>query len=348
MEAFWFAVVSVMLAVYVVLDGFDFGVGIVHRFVARTDNERRSVLAAIGPVWDGNEVWLLATGGVLFFSFPRAYSAAFSGFYMPLMFVLWLLILRGIAIEFRSHQESPLWRELWDTTFSLASALMAIVLGASLGNTLRGVPLDATGFFAMPLFTDFRTGPQPGVLDWYTLLVGLFTLSVLTGHGALYLAWKTAGPVEARSRQAAQTAWLAVLPLWVMSTLATAWIEPRIYSNLMARPWAWPLVLAAMSGLSGVFYFSRHGRQLPAFLSSSLFILGILAATMAGSYPRLLHSTIDPAFDVTATNAAAGAYGLGVGAVWWTIGILLATAYFMYLFRSLRGKVRVDEESHGY
>ena len=181
----WFAIVSAMLTVYVILDGFDFGAGILHRFVARTDEERRTVLAAIGPVWDGNEVWLMAAGGVLFMAFPRVYSAAFSGFYMALMIVLWLLILRGIAIESRSHQENPLWREFWDTTFSLSSALLALVLGAALGNVVRGVPLDATGSFAIPLFTDFQPGVHPGVFDWYTALVGAFTLCVLAGHGAL-------------------------------------------------------------------------------------------------------------------------------------------------------------------
>src|SRR5258707_12562189 len=171
MEAVWFAIVSGMLVVYTVLDGFDFGAGILHRLVARTDEERRTVLAAIGPVWDGNEVWLVAAAGVLFLAFPRVYSAAFSGFYLALMIVLWLLILRGIAIESRSQQENPLWREFWDTTFSLASALLAVVLGTSLGHIVRGVPLDATGVFAIPLFTDFQPGEQAGFFDWYTTLV---------------------------------------------------------------------------------------------------------------------------------------------------------------------------------
>src|SRR6202171_4533857 len=176
METVLVAMVAGMLTVYVVLDGFDFGAGILHRFVARTDEERRTVLAAIGPVWDGNEVWLVAAAGVLFMGFPRVYSAAFSGFYMALMIVLWLLILRGIAIESRSHNENPLWREVLDTGFLLSSALLGLVAGSSLGNMIRGVPLDETGFFAIPLFTDFQPGPQPGIFDWYTTLVGVFTL----------------------------------------------------------------------------------------------------------------------------------------------------------------------------
>src|SRR5437870_2110511 len=186
MEAVWFVIVWGMLAVYTVLDGFDFGAGILHRFVARTDEERRTVFAAIGPVWDGNEVWLIAAAGVLFLAFPRVYSAAFSGFYLALMIVLWLLILRGIAIESRSRQENPLWQEFWDTTFALASALLAVVLGVALGNVVRGVPVDETGLFFIPLFTDFQPGAHPGIFDWYAAPGGsLHTLRAGRPRGAL-------------------------------------------------------------------------------------------------------------------------------------------------------------------
>src|SRR5881275_738611 len=178
MQTVWFTLISLMLAVYVVLNGFDFGAGILHLALARSDRERRTVLAAIGPVWDGNEVWLIAGGGVLVYAFPRAYSAGFSGFYMPLMMALWLLILRGLSIEFRSHNENPLWRSFWDGTFAFSSTLMAVVLGAALGNVIRGVPIGADGYFAGPLFTNFMPSANPGVLDWYTVLVGVFTLAV--------------------------------------------------------------------------------------------------------------------------------------------------------------------------
>src|SRR3954463_6945333 len=171
MDAVWFAIVSAMLAIYAVLDGFDFGVGIVHRLVARTDEERRTVLAAIGPGWGGNEVWLIAAGGGLFMAFPRVYAIAFSGFYLALMIVLWLIILRGVAIEFRSHQDHPLWREFWDTVFSAASALLAGALGTRLGNLVRGVPRRREGLPGMPLFTKFLPGREPGLVDWYTGLV---------------------------------------------------------------------------------------------------------------------------------------------------------------------------------
>src|SRR5438132_9180409 len=258
METVWFTIVWGMLAVYTVLDGFDFGVGILHRLVARTDDERRTVFAAIGPVWDGNEVWLIAAAAVLFLAFPRVYSAAFSGFYLALMIVLWLLILRGIAIESRSRQENPLWREFWDTIFALASGLLALVLGVSLGNVVRGVPVDGTGLFFIPLFTDFQPAAHPGIFDWYTALVGAFTLCALAGHGALYLVWKTTGPVQARSRALARKAWLAVLPLWALVTLATAWIQPAVYTTFFTRPWSLGFVLLMLGGLWGVFRFLKR------------------------------------------------------------------------------------------
>jgi cytochrome bd ubiquinol oxidase subunit II len=338
MAMIWFAVVSAMLAAYVALDGFDFGAGIVHPFVARTDAERRTVLAAIGPFWDGNEVWLVAGGGVLFLAFPRAYSAAFSGFYLPFMMVLWLLVLRGIGIEFRSHSDNPLWRQFWDSTFAVASALLALLLGTALGNVIRGVPLDGSGFFAMSLFTDFQPGPEPGVFDWYTLMVGLFTLLLLAGHGALYLAWRTAGPVQARSKTVARRVWLVVVPVWLAVTGATAWLQWGLFANLLARPWTWVLVLLLLAGLAGVFAFQRRDRERGAFLSSCVFIVGILAATMAGNYPDLLRSSLSPTHSLTATNTAAAPFALHVALWWWPIGMALVAGYFAYLFRSFSGK----------
>src|SRR5882762_221641 len=169
MQMLWFGLASATLAIYVVLDGFDFGAGALHVWVARNDRERRQVLAAIGPFWDGNEVWLLATGGILFLAFPKVLASGLSGFYFAIMLVLWSLILRGIAIEFRSHVASPLWRQAWDTVFCAASALLAIFLGAALGNVVRGVPLDARGWFSLELFTDFSAREPVGILDWYTV-----------------------------------------------------------------------------------------------------------------------------------------------------------------------------------
>lgn len=346
MEALWFALVSGMLAVYVVLDGFDFGVGILHRFVAKTDEERRTVLAAIGPVWDGNEVWLIAAGGVLFMAFPRTYATAFSGFYLALMIVLWLLILRGTAIELRSHHDNPLWREFWDTVFSLASGLLTLVLGTALGNLVRGVPLTAEGLPGMPLFTNFVPTGSVGIFDWYTALVGLLAMAALAGHGALYLVWRTTGPVQARSRKYAEKIWRIVVVLWIAATVATAIVRWEQFSNLLGRPWSVVFVALALGGLLGTFRFSRSGRDLAAFLASVSFLLGLMAATMAGTYPCWLRSTTDPALSLTAENTASARYGLQIALGWWILGISLATVYFIFLYRSMRGKVELDSGGH--
>jgi cytochrome bd ubiquinol oxidase subunit II len=342
MEAAWFAIVSGMLAAYAVLDGFDFGVGAIHRIVARNDEERRTVLAAIGPIWDGNEVWLIAAGGVLFMAFPNVYATAFGGFYMALIVVLWLLILRGVAIELRLHQDHPLWREFWDTVFSLASALLAVVFGTTLGNLIRGVPLEKEGLRGMPLFTNFLIGRAPGIVDWYTGLVGLFTLAALSVHGALYLAWRTNGPVRERSVAFALKTWKAALVLWVAATAATAWVRPDLFSALASRPWAFPFVAVAIAGAWGAFRFPRLGRDLAAFLSSSAFLLGMLAATLAGQYPFWLRSTLDPSHSLTALNSASDHYGLRVALTWWPVGIALVAVYFTFLFRWMRGKVGTE------
>lgn len=341
MESLWFAIVATMLAIYVVLDGFDFGVGILHRFVARTDDERRTVLASIGPVWDGNEVWLIASGGVLFMAFPNVYATAFSGFYLALMIVLWLLILRGVAMEFRSQQQNPLWRQFWDTIFALASGLLAFVFGAALGNLVRGVPISDKGLAGMPLFTNFLPGRDAGLFDWYTILVGLFSVGALAGHGALYLDWRTTGPVQERSRKAASRIWGSLLPIWVIVTIATAIIQPEIFLNLRTRLWSIPLCLVAVAAFFGAPYFLKRQRPLSAFLSSSVFLLGLLATTMIGNYPNWLRSTIDPAFSLTAENSASARYGLQVALLWWGFGMLLTGSYFAYLYYSVRGKVHV-------
>ncbi len=348
MEMLWFWLVSVMVAIYVVLDGFDFGAGILHLVVARTNEERREVLGAIGPLWDGNEVWLLAGGGSMFLAFPKVLAAGFSGFYLAMWMVVWCLMLRGISIEFRSHLRDGLWRHFWDASFTVASVLTPVLFGAALGNVLRGVPLDASGFFDMPLWTNFRVGPQPGILDWYTVLVGVFALTTLAGHGALFLAWKTEGPVHDRARGLALKLWAAVLGLWIVTSFATSVVNPAIFRNLPGAPLAWVATLIFLAGLALVFVGTKRERPLMAFVGSSAFILGLLAASAACVYPVMLPSTVDPAYSLTALNASVGAHGLRVGLVWWVIGFPIALAYFTFLFRFHRGKVKAAAEGEGY
>ncbi len=344
MQTIWFMLVAVMIAVYVVLDGFDLGAGIVQLLVARTDRERRQVLRSIGPVWDGNEVWLLAGGGTLFFAFPALYASSFSGFYLPLMMVLWLLILRGISIEFRNHIDSLVWKPFWDVVFGGASALLAIFFGAALGNVVRGVPLDDANEFFLPLWTNFGIGREVGILDWYTVLVAVAAFATLTVHGALWVALKTDGELEQRARKVAQAGWWCLLPLTVAITWCSFAIQPRLSQSFSARPWGYVFPLLAVAGLIGT--RAMHRRNVAPFLCSSLFIVGMLTSAAFGLYPYMLPSNTDPRLGLTVYNAAAAPYGLKVGLAWFIPGMLLTTGYFVYTYRSFAGKVVVEEEGY--
>jgi cytochrome d ubiquinol oxidase subunit II len=343
MQTIWFMLIAVMIAVYVVLDGFDLGAGIIHLLVARTDSERRLVLRSIGPVWDGNEVWLVAGGGTLYFAFPALYASSFSGFYLPLMMVLWLLILRGISIEFRSHIDSPVWQPFWDVVFGGASALLAIFFGAALGNVVRGVPLDTAGEFFLPLWTNFGSGPSVGILDWYTILVAVAALLILLVHGALWVALKTDAALEQRSRKVARTAWWGVLAATVLLTWYSFRIQPHLSESYAARPWGYVFPLLAVAGLIGM---RAMRNELTAFLCSCLFIVGMLTSAAFGVYPYVLPSNTDPKLGLTVYNAAAAQYGLKVGLAWFIPGMLLAVGYFVYTYRSFAGKVSLEEEGY--
>ncbi|MGE5180065.1 MAG: cytochrome d ubiquinol oxidase subunit II [Bacteroidota bacterium] len=349
MSTLWFWLVAGMLVGYVILDGFDLGAGAVHFFVAKTPAERRTVLSTIGPVWDGNEVWLLAAGGTLYFAFPALYATAFSGFYLPLMIVLWLLILRGLSIEFRNHIESPAWTPLWDALFAASSVLLAVVFGAALGNVVRGVPMDADGRFFEPLWTHFRPGPESGILDWYTVLVGLASLAALTMHGALWVAMKTHDPIAARARHVAARVWWAVLALTALITFFTMRLQPQVPANLARWPLGMLVPALALLGLIGVPWFhSRHadGR---AFLASVAYLAGMLGSAAFGLYPYVLPASTGVERGLTVHNAATADMGLRIGAVWWTIGMILAIGYHVFIYRHFAGRVATGRgEGYGH
>lgn len=346
MEILWFSVIAFMLAMYVVLDGFDIGAGILHLLVAKSDIERRSVLAAIGPVWDGNEVWILAAGGTLYFAFPMLYASSFSGFYLPLMMVLWLLMLRGLGIELRHHIDNPMWKTFWDSVFALGSILLAIFFGAALGNVVRGVPLQADGYFFEPLWTTFTVVPDAGILDWFTVTMGLVAFFTLTVHGANYLAMKTDGLVQARSRDIAGKSWWCITLTSIVALISISSIRPEIWINFQEHPWGFIFPLLGALGLVGMFYYNRRTQDSRAFFASATFIAGMLASTAFGQFPNVLHASTDPKYSLTVYNTITHDYGLSVGLVWWIIGIVIALGYFTYLFYSFRGKVKLSTEGY--
>jgi cytochrome d ubiquinol oxidase subunit II len=349
MAALWFWMVSVMIALYVVLDGFDFGAGVLHLFVARKDSERRQVLAAVGPWWDGNEVWLLAAGGTLLVAFPSVLGSGFSGFYLPMFLVLWVLILRAVGLELRSHVAHPMWRSLFDAAFMVGSALLPILLGAALGNVLRGVPLDASGFFALPLFTTFRTTGPLGVLDWYTVSVGVFALVATAAHGANFLAWRTTGPVRERSRKASTRLLGSLFVLWPAMTVATWVVRPGMATAFTERPAAWLFFALALVGLFAAEWGARTDKDAVAFFGSSAWLIGLLAATAACVWPVMLTSAVDPANSLTAPGAMAPEAGLRIALVWWCLGLPLSLVYAFILVRIHKARVPPPAEgSHGY
>jgi cytochrome d ubiquinol oxidase subunit II len=342
----WFWLVAVMIVGYVVLDGFDLGVGVLHLFLVRTEADRQTSLRSIGPVWDGNEVWLLAGGGTLYFAFPLLYASAFSGFYLPLMIVLWLLILRGISLELRNHIEVGVWRALLDGLFGLSSALLAVFFGAALANVLRGVPLQADGYFFLPLWTNWQPGPQPGILDWYTVIGGLVALTALTLHGALWLTIKTSGELAERARRIVTPLSLLVAALTLVSLAATMVVRPASLDNYFRYPLTFVVPVGVVASLAGIWLLNRNAQPVKAFLCSCLYLFFMLAGACWGLYPTLLPATTGQDRDITLSRAISGPHTLSVGLVWWGFGMVLALGYIIFVYSKFRGKVDLSSAGH--
>ncbi len=335
----WFAILCLMLSVYAIMDGWNIGCGVVQFLVARTPAERRQVIAAIGPLWTWHEVWLVAAGGVLFVAFPTVLAVALPGFYLAVFVLLWCLAGRGLALEFGGHLDDSMWRTFWDVAFAVVNVLIAVLLGAALGNLIRGLPIGSTGKFSLAFFTDFRPRGEVGILDWYTIAVAVFTVVCLAAHGASYLVWRTGGLVHDRSLSLARRLWLAVFVLMPAITVATATVRPALFTEMMSRPLAWLAVLTAILGSIAVVAGQRRGRELLSFMGGCAFIAGLLGAAAASVFPVMLHSTFDPAFSLTAHAGAVAGRGLGLAILWWPIAMALSIGYSVFVFRQFRGKV---------
>jgi len=340
MAELWFAALAFTLTTFVVLDGFDFGVGVLALFLARTDAERRAAIATIGPFWDGAEVWLIASGGILFLAFPSLLATAFPAFYLAFFLVLWCLALRGIAIEVRSHVESPLWRSFWDVLFGLSSGLLALLFGVALGNVVRGVPLDPARPLTLAFFTNFLPFGEVGLLDYYTVSVGLLAVVALLAHGAAFLAFRTDGELRLRARKAERRLWLVAAALFVLVTAETVAIRPELLQAVATRPLAWPFVALAVGGaVMSARAYRREADHL-VFVGGAALLAGLLGATAVGLYPTLLRSTLAQEASITAPAALSAPYGLTVALVWWPLAAALAIGYVVFTFRANRERVR--------
>ena len=333
----WFALVGVLLTGYVVLDGFDFGVGMLHLLVARRDEERRVLLNAIGPVWDGNEVWLITGGGALFAAFPNVYATVFSGFYLALMLLLCALIFRAVAIECRSKHDSPRWRACWDFAFAAGSTVAALLLGVAMGNLARGVPIGADGEFA---------GSFLGLLNPYALALGATTVVLFALHGALYLVLKTGGELQARVRR-----WVAPLSAvfgvcFVGVTLATASGAPRLIEAFGRAPWLNAVLAAVVAAILAIPLATKRGKEFVAFLASATMIAGLMLLFAAGTYPNLVFSNPSPVHSLTAFNASSSPKTLSVMLTIALIGMPLVIAYTAGIYWVFRGKVKLTKASY--
>ncbi len=333
METFWYMALTLVLTIYVVLDGYDLGVAMLFPFMAGDEAERCMVRATIGPVWTGNEVWLIAGSALLFLSFPKAYAAGFSGFYLGLIIVLWLLMGRGLAFELRGHVEHPLWRRFWDTIFFWTGLSLAFLLGLFAGNVIRGVPLDADGYFFLPLWTDFRPGVSPGILDWFTLLTGLTMVALLALHGASYLAMKTVGPLQVRGRALARRAMFPAVLLLSAVVAALPFVRTTFSLNFETHPIGYLCGVIGLTALASLFVSHTRQKQVAAFASSSLLLASFLVVISWGTYPNLLIATTDPANSLNIDNASAGKDGLQAALWWLPLGLSVVVLYQIWIHR---------------
>ncbi len=328
----WFIVLAFMLAGYAVLDGFDLGVGAVHLLLGRNPRERGRLIDTIGPVWNGNEVWLLAAGGSMVVAFPHLYAASFSGFYLALMIVLWLLVLRGLGIEFRHQVDHEMWRHAWDVAFSLSSALLALLFGVALGNVLRGVPLDERGEFQ---------GSFSLMLNWFALLGGALSVALLSMHGAAWAAVKTEGPLQARARRFAGALWWAAMTLLAAMVAASFVVRPDFTANFVKYPGLLLAPAITAAGAIAIKYFQARQADRYAFAAGAVVIAGVLASVAAGLYPRLLPgATGSPHPGLDIYNAASPEGSLRTALAIYLWGLALVALYQVTVYRLWRGKAR--------
>lgn len=331
----WYGLVAFMLITYVVLDGFDLGVGALYFLIGRTAKERGALLRSIGPVWDANEVWLIAAGGSLVLAFPVLYARAFSGFYLPLMLMLWLFTFRALGIELRHQLHHPLWLSAWDFAFSASSVLLVVMFGAALGNIVRGVAFTANGEFFTPLWTNFDVDPNPGILDWYTLWVASHAVISLGLHGALWIAMRSAGPLRSRAGLWTLRLAKALAAQTLITTVMTFVVQPRALENVANYPAGVLAPLLAASGLGCTLWYTRREHLRAAFYGSCAYLSGMLASAAFAIFPCVLPAR-GAAPGLTLQQVAADSYSLRIGLCWWLPGMDLTVGYFVFNYRRLK------------
>lgn len=333
----WYVVIAIALIAYAVLDGFDLGVGSLH-LLARSDKERRIFLNSIGPVWDGNEVWLVIVGGALFAGFPEAFATVFSSFYVFSMLLLFGLIFRAVSIEFRSKNESLRWRKSWDLAFCFASILIAFGVGLVIGNLIEGIPLNE--------LKDFK-GNWVGFIKPYPILFGLTTICLFAMHGSVYLLMKTEGTLHEYLKSWVQRCVALFVIFYGLLTAATFYVAPHMTTRFHDYPWLFLIPLVAIAMIANIYVQMKKDNSGWAFISSCLSIFSLILLFVIGSFPIIVRSSIQPAANsLTIANSASSPLTLKVLLLIVLIGVPLVLAYGAYIYRVFRGKVRLDEHSY--
>lgn len=336
LNTIWFFLIGLLLIGYAILDGFDLGVGALHLF-SKGDTERRLLMNSIGPVWDGNEVWLVTAGGALFAAFPEAYATAFSGFYLPFMALLFALIFRAVAMEFRSKEPMAWWRQMWDVAFCAASVVASVLFGVAIGNMALGIPIGADKEFA---------GTVTDLLRPYALLVGVFNLSIFMMHGSIYLYMKTEGELQKKVKGWILNALPFFIIMYVITTIITLVNVPSMTVNFERFPWVWVFVVLNVLAIANIPRELYYERPFRAFFSSSCAIAALIFIFGMGVFPNMVVSSIDPAYNLTIYNAASSQKTLGIMLIIAVLGMPFVVAYTISIYWIFRGKVRIDQFSY--
>lgn len=357
MEIVWFILVVVVLGIFFVLDGYDFGTGIIHLFFAKKEKDKEVIAKAAGLFWDSNEVWLVAGGGMLFMGFPVLYASAFSGFYLPLIMILWLIVFRAIGLEFRSQFNYQMWKDIWDKSFGVSSLLLALFFGIALGNVARGVNLGgvtdgvntyAEYYFFAPLW-DSSFSPlaeNPGIIDWFTLTIGVIAVSALAIHGANWIILKTNSSINEKLKTIVFRLNMVLLVLTIFSLSIWHLINPTPFSNFIENPLFFIFPTLYFGSLFGLFFTKKIKKDIYSFYLSSLLILGGITSTLASMFPVVLPSTNNINESLTIYNTATTEYGFSVAIVWGLIGFILLFVYLIAQKKLLSGKI--DDVDYGH
>lgn len=357
MELFWYIIIALVLTIFFILDGYNFGTGIIHLFFAKKEKDKKVVAKAAGLFWDFNEVWLVAGGGMLFMAFPTFYASVFSGFYLPLIIVLWLIVFRAIGLEFRSQFNNTMWTAIWDTSFGISSLLLALFFGIALGNIVRGVNLGGVEneislyephYFFLPLW-DSSFSPlteHPGVIDYFTIIIGIIAVVTLAIHGATWIRLKTNASINKKLKNVIFNLNIVLLVLTIFSIVVWQIVNPNSLDNFAKRPYLIIFPIIYFTGLFGLFFIKKIKKDSYNFALSTLLIIGGITSSLASIFPVILPSTNSINESLTIYNTATTDYGLLVAFNWVIIGVILLVIYIIIQKRLLKGKI--DKMDYGH